>query len=118
MSRPTAHKRVRRRRIEGDAGLADRHSRPRTTSLRASAAVETRVCRLRADRQLGPARIGPVVGLTASTVHRILVRHGLKRLAWLDRPTGEPIRHYERNRPGELIHVDIKSARRHPDGGG
>src|SRR5439155_18319541 len=54
----------------------------------------------------------------ASTVHRILVRHGLNRLAWLDRPTGEPIRRYERERPGELVHVDVKKLGRIPDGGG
>ncbi|MEV7896895.1 IS481 family transposase, partial [Streptomyces cyaneofuscatus] len=118
ISRPTAHKWVRRWRTEGDAGLADRSSRPRTTPLRTSAAVETRVCRLRADRKLGPARIGPILGPPASTVHRILVRHGLNRLAWLDRPTGEPIRRYERNRPGELVHVDIKKIGNIPDGGG
>ncbi|MFI8320717.1 IS481 family transposase, partial [Streptomyces sp. NPDC085529] len=53
-----------------------------------------------------------------STVHRILRRHGLNRLAWLDRPTGEPIRRYERSRPGELVHVDIKKLGNIPDGGG
>ncbi|WP_344179431.1 helix-turn-helix domain-containing protein, partial [Streptomyces albidochromogenes] len=108
ISRPTAHKWVRLWRTEGDAGLRDRSSRPRTTPHRTSVAVETRVCRLRTDRKLGPARIGPILGLPASTVHRILLRHGLNRLAWLDRPTGEPIRRYERDRPGELVHVDIK----------
>ncbi|MFJ6008144.1 IS481 family transposase, partial [Streptomyces halstedii] len=64
------------------------------------------------------ARIGPILGLPASTVHRVLVRHGLNRLAWLDRPTGQPIRRYERNRPGELVHVDIKKLGNIPDGGG
>ncbi|WPO69572.1 IS481 family transposase [Streptomyces sp. KN37] len=118
ISRPTAHKWVRRWRAEGEAGLADRSSRPRTTPHRTPATVETRVCRLRTDRKLGPARIGPILGLPASTVHRILARHGLNRLAWLDRPTGEPIRRYERTRPGELIHVDIKKLGNIPDGGG
>ncbi|SEO90799.1 Integrase core domain-containing protein [Actinacidiphila rubida] len=51
-------------------------------------------------------------------MHRILARHGLNRLAWLDRPTGEPIRRYERERPGELVHVDIKKLGNIPDGGG
>ncbi|MFI0213388.1 IS481 family transposase, partial [Streptomyces lydicus] len=77
-----------------------------------------RVCTLRQTRKLGPARIGPVLGLPASTVHRILTRHGLHRLAWLDRPTGRPIRRYERSRPGELVHVDIKKLGNIPDGGG
>ncbi|MEV5667175.1 IS481 family transposase [Streptomyces flaveolus] len=118
ISRPTAHKWVRRWRAEGDAGLHDRASRPHTLPHRTPAALEARVCRLRTSRKLGPARIGPILGLPASTVHRILVRHGLNRVAWLDRPTGEPIRRYERARPGELIHVDIKKLGNIPDGGG
>lgn len=80
--------------------------------------MEARVCELRRARKLGPARIGPILGLPASTVHRILTRHGLNRLAWLDRPTGTVIRRYERERPGELIHVDVKKLGRIPDGGG
>ena len=118
ISRATAHKWVRRWRAEGEAGLADRSSRPRTTPHRTPAAVEARVCRLRQARKLGPARLGPILGLPASTVHRILTRHGLNRLAYLDRPTGQVIRHYERDRPGELIHVDVKKLGRIPDGGG
>ena len=118
ISRATAHKWIRRWRTEGDAGLHDRSSRPRTTPHRTPAAVEDRVCGLRQSRKLGPARIGPIVGLPASTVHRILTRHRLNRLAWLDRPTGTVIRRYERERPGELIHVDVKKLGRIPDGGG
>ncbi|MFI7360341.1 IS481 family transposase [Streptomyces avidinii] len=118
VSRPTAHKWVHRWRTEGHAGLHDRSSRPRTTPQRTRPAVEARVCELRRSRKLDPARIGPILGLPASTVHRILTRHGLGRLAWLDRPTGEPIRRYERERPGELIHVDIKKLGNIPDGGG
>jgi transposase InsO family protein len=48
----------------------------------------------------------------------VLTRHGLHRLAWLDRPTGQLIRRYERDRPGELIHVDVKKLGRLRDGGG
>ncbi|MEY9988261.1 transposase InsO family protein [Streptomyces sp. V4I8] len=118
ISRPTAHKWIRRWRSEGESGLVDRSSRPRTTPHRTTAATEARVCRLRQSRKLGPARLGPILGLPASTVHRILTRHGLNRLAFLDRPTGEVIRRYERNRPGELIHVDVKKLGRIPDGGG
>ncbi len=118
VSRATAHKWVRRWRTEGEPGLHDRSSRPRTTPHRTPAMVEASVCRLRQARKLGPARIGPVLGLPASTVHRILVRHGLNRLAHLDRPTGEVIRRYERDRPGELVHVDVKKLGRIPDGGG
>ncbi|MFD4241423.1 IS481 family transposase [Streptomyces sp. NPDC058525] len=118
ISRATAHKWVRRWRVEGDAGLADRSSKPVSTPHRTPANTEADVCRLRTDRKLGPARIGPILGLPTSTVHRILTRHGLNRLAWLDRPTGEPVRRYERARPGELVHVDIKKLGNIPDGGG
>ncbi|MCZ4095161.1 IS481 family transposase [Streptomyces sp. H39-C1] len=118
ISRATAHKWVRRWRAEGEAVLHDRSSRPHTTPHRTPAAVEARVCALRQARKLGPARIGPILGLPASTVHRILTRHHLHRLAWLDRPTGTLIRRYERERPGELIHIDVKKLGRIPDGGG
>lgn len=118
VSRVTAHKWVRRWRQEGEAGLHDRSSRPHTTPHRTPAADESRVCELRRVRKLGPARIGPVLGLPASTVHRILTRHGLHRLAWMDRPTGTVIRRYERAVPGELVHIDVKKLGRIPDGGG
>ncbi|WP_031023524.1 leucine zipper domain-containing protein, partial [Streptomyces rimosus] len=94
ISRPTAHKWMSRWRAEGDAGLHDRPSRPHTAPHRTPAGLEASVCRLRSERKLGPARIGPALGLPASTVHRILTRHGLNRLARLDRPTGLPIRRY------------------------
>ncbi|MGW5345542.1 IS481 family transposase [Streptomyces sp. NPDC004050] len=118
ISRPTAHKWLRRWKAEGEAGLADRSSRPGATPHRTPSTVEGQVCDLRRTRKLGPARIGPILGLPPSTVHRILARHGLNRLAWLDRPTGTVIRRYERNRPGELVHVDVKKLGRIPDGGG
>ncbi|WP_067829118.1 IS481 family transposase [Actinomadura kijaniata] len=118
ISRATAHKWIGRWRSEGEAGLADRSSRPHTTPHRTPAATEDAVCRLRRERKLGPARIGPILGLPSSTVHRVLVRHALNRLAWLDRPTGQPIRRYERHLPGELVHIDIKKLGNIPDGGG
>ncbi|MFD5971507.1 IS481 family transposase, partial [Streptomyces sp. NPDC060311] len=118
ISRVTAHKWVRRWRAEGEPGLHDRSSRPGATPHRTPATTEEQVCHLRQDRKLGPARIGPILGLPASTVHRILTRHGLNRLAFLDRPTGQRIRRYEREKPGELVHVDVKKLGRIPDGGG
>ncbi|WP_405595981.1 IS481 family transposase [Streptomyces sp. NBC_01410] len=118
ISRPTAYKWMARWRAEGELGLHDRTSRPRTTPHRTQADTEARVCRLRQERKLGPARLGPILGLPASTVHRILVRHGLNRLAFMDRPTGQVIRRYERARPGELVHIDVKKLGRIPDGGG
>jgi transposase InsO family protein len=73
---------------------------------------------LRERRKLGPARIGSIVGVPASTVHRVLCRHGMNRLAWMDRPTGQVIRRIHTDRPGELVHVDVKKLGRIPDGGG
>ncbi|MFH9424807.1 IS481 family transposase [Streptomyces sp. NPDC017529] len=118
VSRTTAHKWIRRFAAEGEAGLLDRTSRPHRTPHRTADCLEDRVCRLRTTRTLGPARLGPILGLPPSTVHRILVRHGLNRLAFLDRSTKTVIRRYERNRPGELVHVDVKKLGRIPAGGG
>ena len=72
---------------------------------------------LRRARRLCPARNAGFVGPSASSVHRILTRHQVPRLAWLDRPTGRPVRN-ERDRPGELVHVDIKKSGQLRDGGG
>ena len=118
VSRTTAYRWWNRYRVEGERGLVDRSSRPRWCPHRTPAAVEARVIELRRVRKLGPARIGLILGMSASTVHRVLVRHGLNRLRWMDRPTGRVIRRYEKDRPGELIHVDIKKLGRIPDGGG
>jgi len=85
ISRAAGHKWIRRWQLEGEQGLHDRSSRPLTTPHRTPTMVEARVCRLRQARKLGPARIGPALGLPASTVRRILTRHGLNRLAFLDR---------------------------------
>ena len=103
---------------DGDAGLEDRSSRPKTCPHRVKPSVERRICKLRRKRKLGPDRIAPLVGVPASTVHRVLVRHGLNRLAWMDRPTGQVIRRIHSTRPGELVHMDIKKLGRIPDGGG
>ena len=56
--------------------------------------------------------------LPASTVYRVLLRHDLNRLCHLDRQSATPIRRYERARPGELVHVDVKKLGRIPTGGG
>ena len=118
ISRPTAYKWWRRWRDEGEAGLVDRSSRPWSCPHRTPPDVEAAIAELRRALKLGPVRIGARLGVPASTVHRVLCRLGLNRLAWMDRPTGRAIRRYERARPGELVHVDIKKLGRVPDGGG
>ena len=117
-SRQTVHKWVRRFEVEGPAGLEDRSSRPTRSPSRTPAAVEQKICRLRRSKRLGPARLAARVGVPASTVHRVLVRHGLNRLAWIDRPTGQRVRRYEKAHPGELVHIDVKKVAKVPPGGG
>jgi transposase InsO family protein len=118
ISRDRAYVWWRRYQEEGVDGLQDRSSRPRRFPTRTKAGRERRIVTLRQQRGLGPARIAGIVGLPASTVHRVLVRHGLNRLDHLDRATREPIRRMEMTRPGELVHVDIKKLGRIPKGGG
>jgi transposase InsO family protein len=119
ISRATAYKWWARYRSEDWAGLHDRSSRPRRSPSRTSRALERKVEVLRRSKKLGPARIGWRLGMPASTVHRVLVRLGLNRLAWFDRPTGRVIRRrIEHDRPGELVQIDVKKLGRIPPGGG
>jgi transposase InsO family protein len=118
ISRDRAYVWWRRYQADGVAGLEDRSSRPHCCSRRTKASRERRIVHLRRSRGLGPARIAGIVRMPASTVHAVLVRHGLNRLDHLDRATRQPIRRIEVNRPGELVHVDIKKLGRIPKGGG
>lgn len=118
IARQTAHKWWRRYQDEGAAGLEDRSSRPRSCPHQTPVRVERRIVALRQSRKLGPARLSGIVGVPASTVHRVLVRHGVNRLRWMDRPTGRVIRRIETSRCGELVHIDVKKLARVPDGGG
>ena len=117
-SRATGYKWLARWRAEGDAGLADRPSIAHRLPAKTSPQQEMRVCALRTAVKRGPRRLAALLGMPASTVHAVLTRHGLHRLAWLDRPTGQTIRRYERARPGELLHVDVKKIGRLREGGG
>jgi transposase InsO family protein len=118
ISRQCAHKWWSRYRDEGPAGLADRSSRPWSCPHQTPARVERRIVALRQSRKLGPARLAGIVGVPPSTVHRVLVRHGVNRLRWMDRPTGRVIRRISTDHCGELVHIDVKKLARIPDGGG
>jgi len=125
VSRATAYKWVARYRTQGLAGLSDRPSRPHRTPHRLDAATEARILVARTTHRRGPRWIAAELGLVASTVGRVLVRCGAGRLSDCDALTGERVRRgpssgvrYERKRPGELIHVDVKKLGRIPDGGG
>ena len=104
---------------EGVAGLVDRSSRPHRSPNRTPRRLRRRVLRLRLKRRWGADHIGFEVGLAASTVQGILNAAGCGRLDRGDRATDrEPVRRYQRDMPGELIHVDIKKLAGIPDGGG
>jgi transposase InsO family protein len=124
VSRATVHKWIRRYDAEGEAGLDDRSSRPRTSPTRTCSQTETRVLELRAAARRGAVYLAGELGLVASTVGRILARHQVPALAATDPITGEPVRRrhtgvrYERRNPGDLLHVDVKKLGRVPDGGG
>lgn len=125
VSRQTAYRWVRRFRLEGPAGLRDRSSRPHHSPGRTSPDQERAVLDARHRLRFGPLRIAAATGVPARTVSRILHRHHVPRLADCDPLTGTLIRasrttptRYERARPGELVHLDVKKLGRIPDGGG
>ena len=114
----TAGKWTARYLAEGVAGMADRSSRPRTSPAKTPPAAVKRIVALRWRKRLGPIQIAGRTGVPASTVHAVLVRCRINRLSRIDRVTGEPIRRYEHERPGSLIHVDVTKFGNIPDGGG
>lgn len=110
---------------EGEAGLRDRSSRPHAMPTRTSAVVEQQVLAARGQSRRGQDFLGRELGLAPRTVGRILRRHHVPYLRELDPMTGTLLRtskvtatRYERARPGELVHVDVKKLGRIPDGGG
>jgi transposase InsO family protein len=117
VSRSTVVKWWKRFQVEGDAGLHDRSSRPKRTPHALAEHIVEAICRLRRELGVGPHRIAWELGMHASTVYGVLRRAGLSVVARLDRTTRAVIR-YERGRPGELIHLDIKKLGRIPDDGG
>ena len=125
LSRKCVRSWIDRYEAEGEAGLVDRSSRPHTSPRRTAAEVADRVVELRRRERRGPDWIGAELGVPARTVSRILVRRGQPRLCVLDPMTGAVVRaskhtttRYERSRPGELVHMDVKKLGRIPDGGG
>ena len=124
VSRQTVYKWVRRHREEGVAGLIDRSSRPRRSPTRTPLATELRIVQARLEQHAGPAVLAGLLQLPASTIGAVLRRWQVPHLGQVDRLTGELVRQratnvrYERDRPGELLHVDVKKLGRVPDGGG
>ena len=125
LSRKCVHTWISRYEAEGEAGLHERSSRPHSTPTRTPAAVENQIVAWRRRHRCGPEEIGVKLGVPTRTVSRVLQRRGVPQLRDCDPMTGTPIRaskatavRYERDRPGELVHVDVKKLGRIPDGGG
>jgi len=89
----------------GWAGLGERRPVPHRQPRRLSGELEQRIINARAASRYGPQRLGAILGVPASTVAKVLRRAGLSRLPRAPRPA---IVRYERERPGELLHVDTK----------
>jgi len=117
VSRATAYKWLGRYRRFGPTGLADRSSRPRHCPHALPASQVRRVLAARRRRRQGPHRLGYHLGMPRSTIYGVLRRHHMNRLAHTDRPSGVVVR-YQREHPGELVHIDVKKLGRIPDGGG
>jgi transposase InsO family protein len=110
---------------EGEAGLETRSSRPHSMPTRTRDEIEQKVLTARGELREGPDVLGPKIGVPPRTVSRILRRHAVPYLRECDPMTGEVIRsskqtaqRYERERPGELVHMDVKKLGKIPDGGG
>lgn len=101
----TVAKWVRRFRSEGVEGLRDRSSKPRSSPSQIPPATRDSVERLRRQRHTGK-QIAKELGISPASVSRILRRLGLNKLSALE--PAEPVRRYEREHPGEMIHIDIK----------
>lgn len=118
VSWPTAKRWATRYAAMGKAGMIDRSSRPHHSPNRTPQHLVRKIVHLRWKKRLGPVAIGAKLGIPASTVHVVLVRCRLNRLHHVDVRTGEPIRRYEHDKPGAMIHVDVKKLGNVPDGGG
>ena len=117
VSRTTAHKWIRRFRVEGWAGLEDRSSRPHRSPRLTRPEVVQAILAARVERRWGPHRLGPLLGQPRSTVYAVLARSGYSRLRDADRLSGVPVR-YVHDHPGSLVHQDHKKLGRIPEGGG
>jgi transposase InsO family protein len=116
VSHTTAARWAARYRQAGAAGMTNRPLRPHASPRRTPLRTERRIVRLRVSKRLGPARIAGRLGMHASTVYAVLTRYGCPPLASLDRAAGARVRRCER--PGELVHADVKKLGNISDGGG
>jgi transposase InsO family protein len=98
--------------------MRDRSSRPHRSPNKTPQPLVRKIVHHRWKRKVGPVELAGIVGVPASTVHAVLKRCGISRLSQVDRVTGEPVRRYEHDAPGDLLHQDVKKLGQIPDGGG
>lgn len=128
VSRQTVYKWIRRFRDEGDAGLHDRSSVPDSSPRRTSPELTARIVAARVAEHVGARELSVLIRVPASTIGVVLRRAGQPHLADVDRVTGELLRRsaagrhsqlrYEHDRPGSLLHVDVKKLGKVPPDGG
>ena len=110
-------------RYRAGQSFEDRSSRPHHSPTRLPKQREQRIISLRFTRRWGPHRISYHLGIPRSTIERVMTRYRMPLLTHIDQATGLPVRkprivRYEKQAPGELVHVDIKKLGRIPTGGG
>lgn len=125
VSRQCAHRWLSRYRAAGEAGLSDRSSRPVSSPTATPPETAAVVVERRARERLGRDELALACGVSPRTASRLIARAGMPRLHELDPVTGIALRasrrtqvRYERDAPGDLIHIDVKKLGRIPDGGG
>ncbi|WP_407341859.1 IS481 family transposase [Pengzhenrongella phosphoraccumulans] len=125
VSRQCAHRWVARYDQLGRAGLLDRSCRPRANPRATPTSVVEAVVAERVRSRCGPDELSRTTGVPARTISRVLRRAGVPYLWQCDPITGDVIRaskatarRYEHDRPGDLVHLDVKKIGRIPDGGG
>jgi transposase InsO family protein len=117
ISRTTAYKWLRRHRAEGEAGLAERSSRPHRSPRSLPRTAVEAILAARVETGYGPHRLAYLTGYPRSTIGDVLRRAGMNRLDHADKLTRAPVR-YVACHPGALLHQDHKKLGRVPDGGG
>jgi transposase InsO family protein len=125
VSRTTVYKWLRRFETEGWAGLTDRSSRPHRSPRQVPVELVAKIVQARVREHVGARELSTLLGVPASTIGAVLRREQLPHLAHIDRLTGELVRgrrhsqiRYERDLPGDLLHVDVKKLGKIPPGGG
>ena len=98
--------------------LVDRSGQPHRSPKRTAVRVEEQICRLRRSTKRGLAYLAARTVVPQVATWRVLKRHGLNQLSWMDRPAARMIRRCARSRPGEMVHLDVRKISKVPSGEG